>query len=119
LLERLEDVRSQELDQRRWVAYEEAKAERDKLAKELADNYPVFAERVAELLPRIATNDREIEYINAQALPSGARHLLVAELLARGPRGFVENSIDIPRITQQLRLPACRYCSVSPYVWPR
>jgi hypothetical protein len=100
-------------------ATEEAKAERDKLAKELADIYPVFAERVAELLPCIATNDREIEYINAQALPSGARHLLVAELLAGGPRGFVENSIDIPRITQQLRLPAFRYCSVSPYVWPR
>jgi hypothetical protein len=41
------------------------------LAAELADIYPAFPELV-ELLPRIAANDREVEYINAGALPGGA-----------------------------------------------
>jgi hypothetical protein len=41
------------------------------LAAELADIYPASPELV-ELLPRIAANDREVEYINAGALPGGA-----------------------------------------------
>jgi hypothetical protein len=85
----------------------------------LTNVYPAVAGQPSELLTRIAANDREIEYINANALPSGSDPLLVAEQVAGGLRGFVENSIDIPRITQQLRLPAFRYSSVSPYVWPR
>jgi hypothetical protein len=33
--------------------------------------YPGFAQKLADLLPRIAANDREVEYINAHALPRG------------------------------------------------
>ena len=45
------------------------------MAAELADIYPDFAEKLADLLPRIVANDREIEYINNHALPSGAQRL--------------------------------------------
>ena len=72
LQERLNELRAQEEDARRWAAYRKAEAERDKLAAELAEVYPAFAERLAALLPRIATNDREIDHINAHALPSGS-----------------------------------------------
>ena len=66
--------------------------------------YPAFAQKLVELLPRIAANDREIAYINGHALPSGAKRLLVAELKARG-LPWVMNSIETPRITDQLYLP--------------
>jgi uncharacterized protein YhaN len=119
LRERLEQVKGQEEDQRRWVAYNKAKAKRDQLAAELADIYPAFAHRLAELLPRIAASDREIEYINNHARPSGAQRLLVAELVARGLEGFVNNSIQTPRIIEELRLPAFEYSPHERYVWPR
>ena len=45
--------------------------------------YPAFAQKLAELLARVAINDREIDQIN-HALPKGADRLLVAELKARG-----------------------------------
>jgi len=101
------------------VRYEKAKAERDKLAAELADVYPGIEAKLGELLPRIAANDHEVEYINAHALPNSGEHLLVAGLVARGLRGFVENGVDIPQITQTLRLPAFKYSAHDPFAWPR
>jgi hypothetical protein len=47
----------------------------------LAKIYPGI-EKLCDLLPRIAANDREVEYINRQALPSDAEYLLGAELIA-------------------------------------
>ena len=44
-----------------------ARAERDKLAAELADVYPAV-EHLADLLTRIDANDRRIEYINGPNL---------------------------------------------------
>ena len=86
------------------------------MAKELADLYPAFAQKLAELLSRIAANDREIEYINGHALPRGADRLLVAELKARGlPLG--RNSVETPRITNRLYLPPWQ--PRSNYLWPR
>ncbi len=83
-----------------------ATTERDKLAAELGDIYPGIEQKLRELLPRIAANDRE--YINAHAMPSNGERLLVAELIA-GLRGFVESGVQIPRITHVLRMPAFRY----------
>ena len=60
LRERLAQLKDQEENARRQVAYDKVKAVRDDLAKELADLYPAFAQKLAELLPRIAANDREI-----------------------------------------------------------
>jgi hypothetical protein len=116
LRERLEEVKAEEEDQRRRHAYDQVKAERDKLAAELADIYPAFAQKLAELLPRIAANEREIEYINGHALPRNGGRLLVAELVARGLEGFVKNSVQIPRITEELCLPA--WHSQARYLWP-
>jgi hypothetical protein len=118
LRERLEQLKAQEEDQRRQLVYDRVKAERDKLAAELAEIYPPFAHKLAELLPWIAANDREIEYINAHARPSGAERLLVAELVARGMEGFVKNSMQTPRITEELRLPAFEYSAHDRYAWP-
>ena len=84
LRERLAELKDQEENARRQVAYDKAEAVRDELAKELADLYPAFAQKLAELLARVVVNDREIDYINNHALPKGADRLLVAELKARG-----------------------------------
>ena len=55
LRERLAELKDQEENARRQVAYDKAKALRDELAKELADLYPAFAQKLVELLPRPPT----------------------------------------------------------------
>jgi hypothetical protein len=47
------------------------------------------------------------------------RPLLVAELVARGLDGFVQNSVDIPRIVRRVQLLAFEYDIHAPYAWPR
>ena len=115
LRERLAEVKAQEENVRRQVAYDQAEAVRDRLAKELADLYPAFAQKLVELLVRVVVNDREIDYINNQALPNGAERLLVAELQARG-LPWVMNGVETPRITNQLCLPPWQ--PRSNYLWP-
>jgi hypothetical protein len=110
--------------QARWrVEYEKVKAERDKLAAELANIYPAFADKVADLLPRIEANDRVFERINDHALPAGANRLLVVELVARDLPSFrPKPSTHVPRLTEELRVPAFRHPSEYPgerYAWPR
>jgi hypothetical protein len=108
-----------EEDARRWAAYERVKVERDKLAAELAELYPAIEGKLAELLERIDANDRQIEHINDRALPSGARRLVVAELVARGLPSFTPKPyVDAPRITKELRLPTFAYPGER-YAWPR
>jgi hypothetical protein len=118
LKERLEEVKAQEEDDRRRVAYEKARAERDQLAAELADIYPTIADKLPKLLGRIAANDRMIEYINNHALPREAARLLVAELAARGIGGFMIKGASVPRITEELRLPAFEHDVHHGYAWP-
>ena len=117
--ERLREVRADEEDQRRRIAYKKAKAERDKLAAELKAIYPPIEAQFRDLMTRIDANDKQIEYINAHVLPRGAERLLVAELVARELKGFVQNSIQTPRITEELRIPAFRFDRHDPYAWPR
>jgi hypothetical protein len=114
LRKRLAQLKYQEGNARRQVAYDKAKAVRDELANELADLYPGFAQKLVELLARVVVNDREIEYIN-KALPSGADRLLVTELKARG-LPWVVNNVETPRITDQLNLPPWQ--PRSSYLWP-
>jgi hypothetical protein len=85
------------------------------LANELADLYPALAQKLVELLVRVAANDLKIDYINNQALPNGADRLLVAELKARGLQGFVVNSVEVPRIIDRLCLPPWQ--PRSNYLW--
>ncbi len=119
LRERLRELQAQEKDQRRRMAYEKAREERDKLAAELKAMYPPIEAQLAELLPRIVANDREIEHINGHALPEGTERLLFAELIARGLPGWVQNSVEATRITAQLRLPAFEFDAYDPYTWPQ
>ena len=44
--DRLRELKAQEEDHRRWLAYEKVKAERDKLAVELKEVYPTLAARL-------------------------------------------------------------------------
>ena len=116
LRERLAQLKDQEEHARRQMAYDKAEAVRDELANELADLYPALAQKLVELLVRVVVNDREIDRINTRALPRGADRLLVAELKARGLSGWFVNSIEAPRITNQLCLPPWQ--PRSSYVWP-
>jgi len=83
LRDRLKEVRGQEENQRRQIAYERVKTERDKLAAELKASCPSMEGRLGELIAKIEANDREIEFVNGHALPSGAERLRSAELIAR------------------------------------
>ena len=53
LRERLKEVQAAEEDDRRRVAYEDARTERDQLAAELARVYPPLAAQLADLLGRL------------------------------------------------------------------
>jgi hypothetical protein len=119
LRERLTEVQTAEEDDRRRAAYEEATAERDKLAEELARVYPPLAAQLADLLGRLRASDDRIEHMNAHALPRGCGPLLVAELVARGLDGFVRDLVNIPRIVRRVQLPAFQYDTHAPYAWPR
>ena len=119
LRERLTQVQAAEEDDRRRTAYEEAAAERDALAEELARVYPPLAAQLADLLGRLRASDDRIEHMNANALPRGHEPLKVAELVARGLDGFVQNSVNVPRIVRRVQLPAFEYDAHHPYVWPR
>jgi hypothetical protein len=119
LRERLTQMQAAEEDDRRRAAYEEARAERDELAAELARVYPPLAAQLADLLGRLRASDGRIEYMNANALPSGAQPLLVAELVARELDSFARELVDIPRIVRRVQLPAFQHDIHAPYAWPR
>jgi hypothetical protein len=107
--ERLQQLKDQEENERRQLAYDKATAERDNLAAELADLYPAVAQKLAELLARVAANDREVDYINKHALPKGAGRLLEVELIAREMPGWVQAGVQTPRIA----VPAALASSVA------
>jgi hypothetical protein len=111
LCERLQEVRAEEKAEGLRPMYKRVKAERDRLAAELADGYPQFARWLADLLPRMVANDREIEYLNASTLPSDCNRLSLAEEVARGGRISA-------RIVTDLRLPAWESDAREPYAWP-
>jgi hypothetical protein len=106
LKERLREVKALEEDERRQIVYDKAKAERDLLAAELKASYPSFESQLGQLIARIEANDRQIDYINGQALPRGAEHLQSAELVARGLESWRVNQTEVIRITRKLCLPA-------------
>ena len=117
--ERLRELKAQGENKRRWLAYERAKAERDKLAVELREVYPAVAARLADIAARIDANDREIEKVNTWAKPDGAEGLAGAEMVARGIKGFNYGLTNIPRITRDLRLPSFEEKRHDPYTWPQ
>jgi hypothetical protein len=118
LRERLEELRREEERARRLVWDRDVEAERDRLAAELRQLYPVAASQLANLIARIDANDRQIEHLNASALPRGSLRLDGAELVARGLAAYSPGLTNILRITQQICLPAFEYTMAQPYWWP-
>jgi hypothetical protein len=119
LKERLRRIKGLEEDQRRQVIYERTKAERDLLAAELKAHYPNIEAQLAELIARIDANDREIDFVNAHGLPTGAKRLRSAELVAREVEAWRVNQADVVRITRELCLPSFKHDPHRPYAWPR
>jgi chromosome segregation ATPase len=119
LRERLKEVKAQEEDQRRWIAYNKLKVERDGLAAELKASYPSIENQLGKLIAKIEANDREIDYLNSQALPTGAERLRSAELIARHLDSWRLNQAEVVRITRELVLPAFKHDPHRPYAWPR
>jgi hypothetical protein len=115
---RLKEVTAQEENDHRKARYAEVKAERDRLAAELADTYPAIERQLVDLFTRLDANDSEIKQLNLH-LPAGEKRLLVAELLARGLTSFLKDATQIERMTEQLRLPAFeRPVHRHPFSWP-
>ena len=79
----------------------------------------IIETRLGELIAKIEANDREIQYINGQALPTGAERLRSAELIAREIEAWRVNSADVVRISHELCLPAFKHDPHRPYAWPR
>lgn len=119
LTEKFKTVKEAHAQARLRAGYEAAVEERDALAAELASVYPEIEVTLADLLARIDANDKVIERINARHLPKGGETIKPAEVVARDLPGFRDNSGYIPRITEELRLPAFRYKAGEAYVWPR
>lgn len=119
LRDRLQQLKAQEDNERRWQAYEKAKAERDKLVSELKDVYPAYAARLADLAARIKANDREVDRINLRAVPEGAEWLRSVELVARELKGWNDGTATVPRLVRDLRLPTFEYDRHVLNIWPR
>jgi hypothetical protein len=86
-------------------AYQVAKAERDALAADLRERYPVLADEIVSLLVRLQASDARLETVN-RALPDGEAWLGSAEAVARDcPIDFRNGSSLISRITTA-RLPS-------------
>jgi hypothetical protein len=86
-----------------WEAdYESVKAERDRLAVELATTYPQVVATLLDLLVRIAECEKECSRIAGTAPAGETRRLLGPELHAKGLDRFTR---DTPSVTRDLRLP--------------
>ena len=114
--ERLKQLQDEEENARRQVICDKLKAERDQLAEEYADLYPTVAKQLAELMTRIAVNDREVDYLNKHALPKGVGRLLEVELIARDLAGWVQAGIQTHRVIDGVRLPPWEQRAT--YLWP-
>jgi hypothetical protein len=102
-------------DQRRRVAHERAKKERDRVAAQLArlydeyvaelrKFYPEIERRLRELSPLLEASDREVRHVNAR-LPSDVRGLREAELVAGELSSLFQGGDRVPSIMEQLDLP--------------
>ncbi len=99
---RYQEAQAQELLAQWRIDYERLKVERDKLAEELREIYPVFEKQITDLLTRISVNDEELSRLH-QARPAGVtQHLLGAELVARNLERFTNRT---PSIAKTLQLP--------------
>ncbi len=117
--ERYKQLCAEEEDQRRWVAYEKAKEDRDHLASELIATYPVIERTLVNLLTRVAANDKAILLANGECRPNLSERLFTAEMISRDLSDFNQGGYEyVPRLNR-LRLPAFKFVMVEPYAWPK
>jgi hypothetical protein len=87
-------------------------AERDKLADELRTLYPQLVVLIADLFSRMATNDEQLSVLHRRRPVGVLRHLLGAELKARGLNRF---SAAMPSLAVRLKLPCWDSAELA---WP-
>jgi hypothetical protein len=116
LREQLEVARRREENARRKAIYDEAKAERDAVATELAQRWPELEAELVRLLERLEASDTTLRRANAE-LPSGWSPLAPADLVARETKAVVGGQ-EVRRLLKA-KLPAFRFDSAAPYAWPR
>jgi hypothetical protein len=73
---------------------------------------------VNERRPVAFTGDEQLLYDkhSVRCRPTSSN---AVELMARGLDGFIENSVNVPRIVRRVQLPAFEYDIHAPYAWPR
>jgi hypothetical protein len=111
---RHKELAAEEENARRIARYEEAVAERDRLAAELRSIYPDFALRFRDVMTRIGRIDNEVAIVNRN-LPRGKMPLADGEAVARGVAGIGTGSNPISRLSTTVVLPG--WNSVI-YAWP-
>ena len=116
LQQRLKELLAAEENARRWIAYDDAKAERNRLADELARIYPEVERTLGDLIARIHASDARLAVVNGALPDRVAERLRSAEEMARGLCGFMQDGAHVPRITE-MRLPAFSYTPGRAYAW--
>jgi hypothetical protein len=116
----LGEAKARELDERRQTAYDAAKTERDALVEELVAVYPAIETRLADLMNRIAANDRRLDEVNLK-LPSGAPRLAGVDEVARGGSDMFRDRDQYlaSHLTRAVRLPRFGVDPRDPWAWPR
>jgi hypothetical protein len=98
-----------------------AKAERDELVNELRAVYPELAGKIADLIGRVAANQKRVERAN-QSIPAGEKWMASAETLARDASPGWSNSLDesLQKLTDFVRLPKFKVDPNDNYgrLWP-
>jgi len=101
-------------DLKRWHSDCDAlEVQRDALAAELREVYSEFEAKIPNLFARIAANDKQLSNLHLARAAGVSRHLLGAELIARGLDHFSGNELAI---AQALQLPA--FEPGRPQAWP-
>jgi hypothetical protein len=94
---------------------DKVEAERDALARELAELYPKVVGQLVDLFERMEAVDKEVGRVNGSAPRGEHRRLLEVELTARGLDRFTVNYR--PSIPGNVRLPD--FEESAKMVWPR
>lgn len=119
LRQRHAELKALEADAVKRQRYDEVAAQRDVLANKLSAIYPELVAKLSELLPQLAANDAEVNFINRpENKPAGAAPLQVTELKARGLLHFQVGPSPVPRLTDVLVLPKWKPDGGSMYHWP-
>jgi hypothetical protein len=94
---------------------ERVRAQRDKLATELAEFYQAAVARLVALFNDIEKCDREVLRVNRDAPPGTSRRLVGVELHARQIGNFMSNDV---KLLEQVRLPELVPGHGTVIAWP-